>query len=69
MSATYLHEVRRQLEALTLDELHEVYAYLREAIVRRRAILRGADADELELELPHRDTDPAPLALDEPGEP
>lgn len=69
MSAVYLHEVRRQLEALTLDELHEVYAYLREAIVRRRAILRGADADELALELPHRDTDPAPLVLDEPGEP
>ena len=71
MSAVYLEQTKRCIEALTLDELEELQRYLRDVVVRRRHIVRGLDADEVLLE--QRDTDPAPtprapLTLDDPGE-
>ena len=71
MSALYLEQVKRCLEALTLDELEDLQRYLVGVVVRRRHIVRGLDADELALE--RRDTEPAPtprapLTLDDPGD-
>lgn len=71
MSAAYLDQTKRALEALTLDELEDLQRYLRDVVVRRRHVVRGLDADELELE--RHDTDPAPtprapLTLDDPGD-
>ena len=60
MSATYLEAIKRQLEALTLDELEALQAHLVGVVVRRRHVVRGLDADELEL---RRDTDPAPTSV------
>jgi hypothetical protein len=56
MSALYLAETKRHLEALTLDELEDLQRYLVGVVVRRRHVVRGLDADELELE--RRDTEP-----------
>lgn len=72
MSAVYLEQTKRCIEALTLDELEDLQRYLRDVVVRRRHVVRGLDADEVLLE--QRDTDPAPMprapiTLDDPGDP